>query len=101
MKMTGNTIFITGGGTGIGQGLAKAFHGLGNKVIIAGRRKAPLMETAEACPGMDCHEIDMRDPSSIARVAEWQVKHHPRLNVLINNAGIMSGDKTGSVMYDQ
>jgi uncharacterized oxidoreductase len=100
MKMTGNTIFITGGGSGIGQGLAKTFHALGNKVIIAGRRQAPLMETAEACPDMAYHEIDMRDPASIERVAAWLVKHHPDLNVLINNAGIMGGDKTGGVMDD-
>jgi uncharacterized oxidoreductase len=101
MKMSGNTIFITGGGTGIGQGLAKAFHALGNTVIIAGRRQAPLMETAEACPGMATHEIDMRDPASIARVAGWLVKNHPGVNVLINNAGVMLGDNTGSVLDDQ
>jgi uncharacterized oxidoreductase len=101
MKMTGNTIFITGGGTGIGQGLAKAFHALGNQVIIAGRRQAPLMEMAEACPGMDYHEIDMRDLASIERVAGWLVKTHPGVNVLINNAGVMGGDRTGSAIDDQ
>lgn len=100
MKMTGNTIFITGGGTGIGQALAKAFHALGNKVIIAGRRQAPLLETADTCPGMLFHEIDMREIASIERVAAWLVKKHPDINVLINNAGIMSGDKTGSHMED-
>jgi uncharacterized oxidoreductase len=100
MKMSGNTIFITGGGSGIGQGLAKAFHALGNKVIIAGRRLAPLRETAAACPGMDVRELDMRDPQSIVDVADWLVMTHPEVNVLINNAGIMSSDKTGSFMDD-
>lgn len=100
MKMSGNTIFITGGGTGIGRGLATSFHALGNKVIIAGRRKAPLQETAQAHPGMEFREIDMRDPQDIAEAADWLVMTHPDVNVLINNAGIMSGDKTGSLMDD-
>jgi uncharacterized oxidoreductase len=101
MDMSGNVIFITGGGTGIGRGLAIAFHKLGAKVIIAGRRQAPLMETADAHPGMDHHEIDMRDHASIERVAAWLKKHHPDCNVIINNAGIMGGDSTGSGMDDQ
>ncbi len=100
MKMSGNTIFITGGGSGIGQGLASAFHGLGNKVIIAGRRKAALEETAKTHPGMDFCTIDMRDPKNIAEVADWLVMTHPEVNVLVNNAGIMSGDNTGGFMDD-
>jgi uncharacterized oxidoreductase len=100
MKMTGNTIFITGGGTGIGQALAIAFHTLGNKVIIAGRREAPLAETAKAHPGMDYRTFDTRNASSIAEAADWLVMTHPEVNVLINNAGIMSSDNTGGFMDD-
>jgi uncharacterized oxidoreductase len=98
--MTGNAIFITGGGSGIGQGLARAFHARGNKVIIAGRRKGPLLAMAQTHPGMEFCEIDLRDPLRIAEVADWLVMTHPQVNVLINNAGIMSGDATGGFMDD-
>ncbi len=100
MKMTGNTIFITGGGTGIGRGLATSFHALGNKVIIAGRRRAPLQETCDSNPGMQFRQIDVRDPESIKSVADWLAKHHPDLNVLINNAGVVFGDGTGGAIDD-
>ncbi len=98
MLMTGNTIFITGGGSGIGRGLAETFHRLGNHVIISGRRADRLQATIDANPGMVAVELDVSDPASITRVAPRLIAQHPTLNVLINNAGIMLLDDVDGVI---
>src|ERR1700720_4522132 len=89
MKMTDNTILISGGGSGIGRGLAEAFHRLGNQVIIAGRGQKTLDETTAANPGMKSLAVNMSDPKSIQSFAAQLTKDYPSLNVLINNAGMM------------
>ena len=89
MHTTGNTIFITGGGSGIGRGLAEAFHALDNQVIIAGRRKQPLDDATSSNPGMKSLLLDIENPESIRDVGAQLAKEYPKLNVLINNAGIM------------
>ena len=89
MKLTGNTILVTGGGSGIGRGLAESLHQLGNKVIVAGRRQNALDQTTKANPGIVSINLDVNDPEAIRTFAARLTTEHPGLNVLINNAGIM------------
>jgi uncharacterized oxidoreductase len=100
MNLTGNTIFITGGGSGIGRGLAEALHKRGNQIIISGRRKSHLEATTKANPGMASVELDLQDPKSIASVAKKLIAEYPKLNVLINNAGIMQIDDAAGGIDD-
>jgi uncharacterized oxidoreductase len=89
VKMDGNTILITGGGSGIGRALAEQFHARGNTVIIAGRRRELLDEVAAANPGMRTAELDVTDPDAIEAFAAEVLAQNPDLNVVVHNAGIM------------
>ncbi|TPG09653.1 SDR family oxidoreductase [Sphingomonas oligophenolica] len=100
MNITGNTILITGGGTGIGRGLAEALHAEGNTIVIAGRRRAPLEDVCAANDAMAWIELDVADPADIARVAEKLAADHPALNVVVHNAGIMKAEDMTADPYD-
>lgn len=100
MKLSGNTIFITGGTSGIGRALAEAFSQRGNKVIVAGRRKALLDEIAKLNPGIDTVELDIGDAARIQEVAAQLIERYPALNVVINNAGVMPFDDAGGPLDD-
>lgn len=90
MEMQSNTILITGGTSGIGQGLAEAFHKLGNQVIITGRREENLQRICGANPGMRFFALDVTNSQSILHVAKKVTAEFPNLNCVINNAGIQN-----------
>ncbi|HTD16465.1 MAG TPA: SDR family oxidoreductase [Chthoniobacterales bacterium] len=92
MQLTGNTILVTGGGSGIGRGLAESFHQLDNQVIISGRRSDVLNDTTKANPGIASLTLDVNDPEAIRTFAARVTAEYPSLNVLINNAGIMRAE---------
>lgn len=100
MNMTGNTILITGGGTGIGRALAEALHARGNQIIITGRREDVLKETAEADAGMAWATLDMQDAAAVAAFGAQVVKDHPALNAVILNAGIMKVEDLKAQPFD-
>ena len=89
MNATGNTVLITGGGSGIGRALARRFYELGNSVIVAGRRADALDEVVMGRRGMTSLVLNVEDPAAIVAFAARVTAEHPGLNVLINNAGIM------------
>jgi uncharacterized oxidoreductase len=88
MKMQSNTIFITGGTSGIGQGLAEAFHRFGNQVIISGRREDRLRSICAANPGMRHFVLDVTDLYSVRSTAQKVIAEFPSLNCVFNNSGM-------------
>jgi uncharacterized oxidoreductase len=100
VKTSGNTILITGGGSGIGRALAEAFHRLGNDVIIAGRNEQTLTEVTAANPGMRSAVLDVSDPQSLQSFAAHAPHDYPSLNVVLNNAGIMRPEDLRSEPFD-
>jgi uncharacterized oxidoreductase len=88
MKLTGRTILVTGGTSGIGRALAEQFHRLGNDVLITGRRTELLDAITRENPGMRGFALDVQEPEAIARLAEHVRAELPALDVLVNNAGI-------------
>ncbi|QUT05734.1 SDR family oxidoreductase [Sphingobium phenoxybenzoativorans] len=89
MKMSGNTILITGGGSGIGRALAHRLHDMGNHVIVAGRKLGALEQTIAGRERMAAITLDVEDSAAIKAFAAQVKAEHPGLNILINNAGIM------------
>jgi len=90
MKLTGNKILITGGGSGIGYAMAERFVEEGNTVIICGRREAALKEVVGKIPSIITQRCDLSIESERVNLFEWISREHGDLNVLVNNAGIQN-----------
>ena len=89
MKTSGNTILMTGGGSGIGEALAHRFHDRGDTVVIAGRRQEVLDHAAAGRDRIHTMTLDVEDTAAVDAFAKKVVAEFPSLNVLFNNAGIM------------
>ena len=89
MKPSGNTILLSGGGSGIGRRLAQRWHDAGNTVIVTGRTLASLEETIAGRPDLHARVLDVTDAAAITAFAARITAEFPALNVLVNNAGIM------------
>lgn len=88
MDISGNTIFIPGGTSGIGLALALRLQDAGNTVVIGGRR-SDVLEPLAAEHGFGTVTIDISDPASVLSARDAVLAAHPDLNVLIAMAGIM------------
>ncbi|MDK2760843.1 MAG: SDR family oxidoreductase [Sphingopyxis sp.] len=96
MKTSGNTILVTGGGSGIGLALAQRWHDAGNHVIVTGRNAAKLEAAIAGRANMTAVSLDVTDADAVAAFAKDIVARHPAINVLVNNAGIMHAEDVGA-----
>lgn len=88
MRIESNTILITGGASGIGLAMAKRFRQAGSNVIICSRDEKKLRLARDADPGLVTYVCDVSKQAEREELVRWTTRHHPKLNVVVNNAGI-------------
>ncbi|CQR51564.1 SDR family oxidoreductase [Paenibacillus riograndensis] len=87
MMLSGNTILITGGSTGIGLAFAERFIQAGNQVIVCGRHEDVLRNAQDKFPGLITRVCDLNVESERIAMFDWVTANYPEVNVLVNNAG--------------
>jgi uncharacterized oxidoreductase len=98
MNLSGNTVLITGGATGIGYAMAEAFLEAGSEVLICGRRATRLREAQKIHPQLHTKVCNVADDKDRRALFEWATSNFGKLNVLVNNAGIQRDiDLTGGI----
>lgn len=93
MRLSGRTILITGGTSGIGFELARRLLDRGNAVVVTGRDEDRLAAARAALPGLHAIRSDVSDPAAIDALHDQVVARFPALDMLINNAGVMRNIK--------
>lgn len=93
MRLSGRTVLITGGTSGIGLELAQRLLARGNAVVVTGRDDKKLAQAQTALPGLRAIRSDVSDPADIDSLHDQVMAEHPALDILINNAGIMRNIK--------
>jgi len=88
MKLDSNTVLITGGASGIGYALGRRFLAAGSAVIVCGRRAEQLAKVRTECPALVTRVCDLARDEDRVELVRWATAQFPRLNVLVNNAGI-------------
>lgn len=88
MRLSGNTVLITGGSSGIGYAMAEAFLEAGSTVVVCARGEQRLIEAKERHPDLHTHVCDVADPEDRRALVAFIAGRFPQLNVLVSNAGV-------------
>jgi 2-dehydro-3-deoxy-D-gluconate 5-dehydrogenase len=99
--LSGQVALITGGGTGIGKAIALGMAQAGADLVLMGRRAKPLQETSEEAKAMGrkvvCYAADIRKISEIRNSVEGAIKEFGKIDILVNNAAVATGQKMEDV----
>jgi uncharacterized oxidoreductase len=88
MELSGHTVLVTGGASGIGLAIAERFLRAGSEVVVCGRREDRLREARERHPALRTRVADVASETDRAELFDWATREFPALDVLVNNAGI-------------